>query len=143
MPAVPGRASCRGGGPAERTRNGFGGHGGRGWTSVLVVKDPPRAASRVVKEGRFYGGSLMASTSTVAVGSSSDLGGGSRSGDEIALAAASSLRAGPYPVLRNISCRCESGQLTLTGAVGSFYLKQIAQTIVARVPGVGRIDNRL
>jgi osmotically-inducible protein OsmY len=33
--------------------------------------------------------------------------------------------------------------LTLTGAVGSFYLKQIAQTIVARVPGVGRIDNQL
>jgi osmotically-inducible protein OsmY len=107
---------------------------------VLVVKDSPWAASRVVKEGRSYGESLMASTSPIAVGSSSD---GSRSGDEIALAAASSLRAGPYPVLRNISCRCESGQLTLTGAVGSFYLKQIAQTIVARVPGVGRIDNRL
>lgn len=110
---------------------------------MLVVKDSPWAASRVVKEGRSYGESLMASTSPIAVGSSSDLGGGSRSGDEIALAAASSLRAGPYPVLRNISCRCESGQLTLTGAVGSFYLKQIAQTIVARVPGVGRIDNRL
>ena len=85
----------------------------------------------------------MASPSPVAAGSDSDHGGGIYSGDEIARAAASSLRTGPYPVLRNISCRCESGQLTLTGAVGSFYLKQIAQTIVARVPGVGRIDNRL
>jgi osmotically-inducible protein OsmY len=85
----------------------------------------------------------MALSSPVVASVSSDHGGESRSSDEIAQAAASSLRSGPYPVLRNISCRCESGQLTLTGAVGSFYLKQIAQTIVARVPGVGRIDNRL
>lgn len=85
----------------------------------------------------------MATTAPVSAGLSSDRGGEAGSGDEIARAAASSLRTGPYPVLRNISCQCESGQLTLTGAVGSFYLKQIAQTIVARVPGVGRIDNRL
>lgn len=124
-------------------RSGVGGQGGRGWTRVLAVMDPPRAASRVVKEGWSHGENLMASTSPVAAGLNSDLSGECHSGDEIAQAAASSLRSGPYPVLRNISCRCESGQLTLTGAVGSFYLKQIAQTIVARVPGVGRIDNRL
>jgi osmotically-inducible protein OsmY len=33
--------------------------------------------------------------------------------------------------------------VVLTGSVRSFYLKQVAQTAVLRVPGVGRIRNDL
>ena len=62
---------------------------------------------------------------------------------EVARAAEISLQNGPYPVLRTVNCECIAGRLTLTGTVGSYYLKQIAQTIVSRVPGVELIDNRL
>ncbi len=53
------------------------------------------------------------------------------------------LQAGPYPVLRQISCEFADGLLVLRGAVGSYYLKQMAQTLVSRIPGVTRVDNRL
>jgi len=47
-------------------------------------------------------------------------------------------------------CRCNSisieyqkGDLVLMGRLPSFYLKQVLQTALRGLPGVGRIDNRV
>jgi hypothetical protein len=54
------------------------------------------------------------------------------------------LRSGPYPALKKVSCDYQGGVLVLRGCLPSYYLKQIAQEVVAhQVPGVGRIDNRI
>ncbi|MBB3208112.1 osmotically-inducible protein OsmY [Rhodopirellula rubra] len=45
--------------------------------------------------------------------------------------------------LRNARCRFDRGVVTLLGTVDSFYLKQIAQEIVRRVPAVKTIRNQL
>ncbi|MFO0870641.1 MAG: BON domain-containing protein [Pirellulales bacterium] len=66
-----------------------------------------------------------------------------RSDNDVARLAERRLQGGPYPVLRNVNCECVEGRLTLSGTVGSYYLKQIAQTIVSRVPGVELVENRL
>lgn len=44
---------------------------------------------------------------------------------------------------REITCDYEDGVLTLRGSVPSFYLKQVLQSIVKKVPGVDRINNRV
>ena len=44
---------------------------------------------------------------------------------------------------RSISCQYHEGVLLLRGQVPTYYLKQIAQTVVARVPGVEHVDNRI
>ena len=44
---------------------------------------------------------------------------------------------------RCVSCEYSDGVLLLRGQVPTFYLKQIAQTVVAKVPGVERVDNRI
>ena len=54
------------------------------------------------------------------------------------------LRSGPYPALKRLSCDCQGGVLVLRGCLPSYYLKQIAQEVVAhQVPGVGRLDNQI
>lgn len=53
------------------------------------------------------------------------------------------LRASGYRDLCGLHCRAEEGVVTLEGEVGSFFLKQMAQTVVARIRGVIRINNRL
>ena len=45
--------------------------------------------------------------------------------------------------LRFVSCDFHEGVLTLRGRVSSFYLKQVAQTLIRRVDGVGEVNNRL
>lgn len=62
---------------------------------------------------------------------------------DVASAAAGRLRESPYPTLRNISCQFVNGVLTLRGTVPTFYLKQIAQTVVLNLPQVSRVDNRI
>lgn len=49
----------------------------------------------------------------------------------------------PYAELQQVACQRENETLQLTGQVGSFYLKQLAQEIVRKVNGVGQIDNQL
>ncbi len=61
----------------------------------------------------------------------------------IAELAEAELRRGPYLALRNITCACRDGILILYGRLPSYHLKQIAQTAVASLPGVVRIDNRI
>ena len=46
-----------------------------------------------------------------------------------------------YHALRTIKCRVVSGEATLEGALDSYYHKQVAQAIAARVPGVVRVRN--
>lgn len=53
------------------------------------------------------------------------------------------LRRSPYFELRSVSCECHEGVLTLQGRVPSYYLKQLAQALLAELPGVARIDNRV
>ena len=53
------------------------------------------------------------------------------------------LRGNSYLALKNISCKCQNGVLTLNGCLPSYYLKQVAQTAVAGVEGVKRIENRI
>jgi hypothetical protein len=53
------------------------------------------------------------------------------------------LRRSGYPALQHISCESCAGVLTLRGHLPSYYLKQVAQTVVALIEGVDRIDNQI
>jgi CheY-like chemotaxis protein len=53
------------------------------------------------------------------------------------------LRSNPYLALKNVSCECRDGVLTLRGCLPTYYLKQMAQAAAAGVEGVGRIENRI
>jgi hypothetical protein len=54
------------------------------------------------------------------------------------------LHSGPYPALKKLSCDSRGGVLVLRGCLPSYYLKQIAQEVVAhQVQGVGRLDNQI
>jgi osmotically-inducible protein OsmY len=53
------------------------------------------------------------------------------------------LRESRYSALRQICCEVCAGVLILRGRVSSYYLKQVAQTVVARAEGVQRIDNQI
>jgi osmotically-inducible protein OsmY len=57
--------------------------------------------------------------------------------------AESCLRSNSYLALKNVSCEYHEGVLTLRGCLPSYYLKQIAQTAVATVDGVSRINNEI
>ncbi len=53
------------------------------------------------------------------------------------------LSQSPYSELRGLNGDFHEGILTLRGRVSSFYMKQVAQTLVKRVDGVERIVNRV
>jgi osmotically-inducible protein OsmY len=57
--------------------------------------------------------------------------------------AESRLRQSTYPELHLLSCDFHEGVLTLRGRVPSYYLKQVAQTLILQVNGVDEINNRL
>jgi osmotically-inducible protein OsmY len=61
----------------------------------------------------------------------------------IEVAAIADLRHSTYPELRRVTCEYHEGILTLRGRVSSYYMKQIAQTIVQHVEGVERVVNRV
>ncbi|MGO9115872.1 MAG: BON domain-containing protein [Thermoguttaceae bacterium] len=42
-----------------------------------------------------------------------------------------------------VACEFHEGVLALRGRVPSFYLKQMAQTLIRGLDGVGEINNRL
>ncbi len=48
-----------------------------------------------------------------------------------------------YLALRRLHCECHNGHLVLRGRVPTFYLKQVAQTLVRQLPQVRQIENRL
>lgn len=53
------------------------------------------------------------------------------------------LAASRYGELSRVSCDFHEGVLTLRGRVSSYYLKQIAQSVVRHVPGVELVVNHL
>ncbi len=53
------------------------------------------------------------------------------------------LRHNSYLALGNLTCEGQEGVLVLRGYLPSYYYKQMAQEIVAQLPGVGRIDNQI
>lgn len=53
------------------------------------------------------------------------------------------LRRSPYRRLHLVSTDVCDGVATLRGRVPNFHTKQIAQCLLADVPGLKRIDNRL
>ena len=53
------------------------------------------------------------------------------------------LRRSRYPALRAVSCDYQDGVLVLRGCLPSYYLKQVAQEVVARLDGVQAVDNQI
>ncbi len=53
------------------------------------------------------------------------------------------LRESSYRSLHNVRCDYREGVLTLCGRLGSYHLKQVAQTMVARIEGVELVRNRV
>jgi osmotically-inducible protein OsmY len=53
------------------------------------------------------------------------------------------LRRNPYLALKGVSCDCRDGVLVLRGCLPSYHLKQVAQEAVARLEGVGAVDNQI
>ena len=63
--------------------------------------------------------------------------------DPIGKLAERRLRESLYRILRNVSVVCEGGVASLHGRVPSYYLKQMAQTIVGQIQGIDRVDNQI
>jgi len=61
----------------------------------------------------------------------------------VAEAAEARLRQSKFLELRAVSCEFDEGVLTLHGRVPSYYLKQMAQSLLDRMPEVLRLDNQL
>lgn len=53
------------------------------------------------------------------------------------------LSASTYAAIRALTCDDHEGVLSIRGQVASFYLKQVAQTIVRGTPGVEEINNQV
>jgi osmotically-inducible protein OsmY len=53
------------------------------------------------------------------------------------------LHSKPYQALKNVSCDWRDGVLVMRGRLPSYYLKQVAQEVVARLDGVDAIDNQI
>lgn len=62
---------------------------------------------------------------------------------EVEELAACRLREAAFRFSRCVSCEYQEDCLVLRGQVPSYYLKQIAQTVVAKLPGVKQIDNQI
>ena len=54
------------------------------------------------------------------------------------------LRSSRYSALKHVSCDYQGGVLVLRGCLPTYYLKQIAQEVVAHQLGqAGRLENRI
>jgi osmotically-inducible protein OsmY len=53
------------------------------------------------------------------------------------------LEQSSYRELRGVSCEFHEGVLTLRGRVSSYYLKQVAQTLIRGLDGISQVNNRL
>src|SRR6476469_1114034 len=57
--------------------------------------------------------------------------------------AESRLRSNSYLALKNVSCELSQGRLVLRGSLPSYYLKQVAQEVVAGVAGETLVVNQI
>ncbi len=62
---------------------------------------------------------------------------------KIAELAEARLRKSPYLALANVSCEFHAGVLTLHGCLPRYHLKQVAQELMAAMPGVEQVDNQI
>ena len=62
---------------------------------------------------------------------------------DAAVLAERALRNSPYLSLRNIVCEYQDGVLTLRGCLPTYYLKQVAQAVVATLEGVRQVVNEI
>jgi osmotically-inducible protein OsmY len=53
------------------------------------------------------------------------------------------ISSNPYLPGKRVCCRTDSGRVTLSGKVSSYFQKQMAQEAVRRLDGVRRIENLL
>ena len=53
------------------------------------------------------------------------------------------LRSSRYSALQHVSCDCRGGVLVLRGCLPSYYLKQVAQEVVAHLEGVQGVENQI
>ncbi len=58
-------------------------------------------------------------------------------------AAEGHLRRSSYFALRDIDCTCHEGVVTLRGCLPTYYLKQLAQHVVADIEGVCGVLNQI
>lgn len=66
-----------------------------------------------------------------------------RHGAELSRRAEERLKESPYQQLHQVRCDFWEGVLTLRGRLTSFFLKQMAQTVVSQLDGVQECDNRI
>ena len=48
-----------------------------------------------------------------------------------------------YSQLNAIECSAQADEVLLTGQLDSFYLKQVAQSVVVKIPGVQTVRNEI
>ncbi len=53
------------------------------------------------------------------------------------------LAATSYQSLRALTCSSQTGVVAVRGEVSSYYLKQLAQTILRDIPGVREVQNHV
>jgi hypothetical protein len=53
------------------------------------------------------------------------------------------LRSNPYLALKNVACDYQDGVVILRGCLPTYYLKQVAQEVVAHQQGVDRVENQI
>ena len=61
----------------------------------------------------------------------------------VASKASQLLNQSNYLALRRLRCEFHDGQLTLRGRVPTYFLKQMAQTVVRQLPQVRQIENQV
>jgi osmotically-inducible protein OsmY len=54
-----------------------------------------------------------------------------------------SLHARGYASLNRILCDADGDHVVLRGDLGSFFLKQLAQDVAMKVPGVAKVTNHI
>ena len=52
-------------------------------------------------------------------------------------------QASHYPMMKRLHCEFADGALIISGHLPSFYLKQVAQTLIRHVDGVTQIVNEV
>lgn len=60
---------------------------------------------------------------------------------EIQIAVENKLQNSSYGSVRRVDCTVRDGAVTLFGSVPSYHMKQVVQTLAARVPCVIRVSN--
>jgi hypothetical protein len=70
-------------------------------------------------------------------------GDGWRHPRDIAVAAETCFQESPYRTLRHVSCRADGDVLVLEGCLNTFFEKQLAQVMAAKISGVARVVNEI